>query len=311
MQLNLNGDKTIKAKPFLKWAGGKTQLINEIETRLPQDIKKTRKIKKYFEPFLGGGAVFFYLKCNYKMKKAYLYDINKELILVYQTVKNDYENLINELEYIEEKFIPLEHADRKDFYLNIRKKFNESLQEFEFEKYSDEFVTRASYTIFLNKTCFNGLFRVNKKGEFNVPMGKYKNPKICDHHNLQQCSDALKTAKIYNSSFKKSEELIDENSLVYLDPPYRPINKTSHFTSYSEHEFMDKEQKELAEYFERISKKANAILSNSDPKNEDESDNFFDDLYSNFRIDRVLAKRFINSNASKRGAINEIIVTNY
>ncbi|KZX12804.1 DNA adenine methylase [Methanobrevibacter curvatus] len=312
MQVDLYGKEAKDAKPFLKWAGGKRQLIEKIENILPSNIRKSKKIDQYFEPFLGGGAIFFHLSTNYKIKESFIYDINKELILVYNTIKNDSDELINELSYIEENFSKLNDEKRKEFYLNTRKSFNHDLIDFDFNTFSKKHIKRASQTIFLNKTGFNGLFRLNKKGEFNVPMGRYKNPKICDFKNISNVSKILKNVKIFNKSFLDSERFISEKSLVYLDPPYRPLNKTSSFTSYSQNEFNDKEQRELADYFKRISKKgAYAILSNSDPKNEDPNDEFFDDIYKEFNITRVKAKRFINRNPKKRGDINEIIVTNY
>ncbi|KZX16836.1 DNA adenine methylase [Methanobrevibacter filiformis] len=260
----------------------------------------------------GGGALYFYLSSNYKIKKSFIYDINKELILCYNAIKNDPEDLINNLISFEESFLEKDDERRKELFLKVRKDFNQQLTDFNFDIYSNKHVKRASQTIFLNKTCFNGLFRLNKKGEFNVPMGRYKNPKICNSDNIRNVSKVLRNTTIFNETFIGSEELISEKSLVYLDPPYRPLNKTSSFTNYSENEFNDQQQKELAEYFHRITNiGAYGILSNSDPKNEDVNDNFFDDLYEDFKIERVKAKRFINSNAKKRGEINEIIVRNY
>lgn len=309
MKIDLFKSSEFETKPFLKWAGGKTQLVKEIERQLPEKIKKSRKIEKYFEPFVGGGAFFFYLASNYKVKNAYLYDINKELILTYKVIKNDHEKLIDELIQLEEEFLDKNEVDRKKFYLKIRKKFNDELSTFDFDNYSLKFVKRASYTIFMNKTCFNGLFRLNKKAEFNVPMGKYKNPRICDKENIKNVAKVLKNVNIFNKSFIESERLIDKKSLVYLDPPYRPLNKTSSFTSYSGNEFNDNDQIELYKYFNRIIEKgAKAILSNCDPKNEDASDGFFDELYEDYEIIRVKAKRFINCNPEKRGPINEILV---
>ncbi|WP_299524903.1 DNA adenine methylase [uncultured Methanobrevibacter sp.] len=302
----------IDAKPFLKWAGGKSKLINEIELRFPKFIKESGKIEKYFEPFIGGGALFFYLMSNYDVSESYIYDINSELIVVYKTIQNNPHELIDLLSEIKERFIPKDHEDRKEFYLNIRKSFNEKLYDFDFENYSQEFIERAAQIIFMNKTCFNGLFRVNKKGEFNVPFGKYKNPSIFDAENIIAASVALKNTKIINASFLESEQFIDENSLVYLDPPYRPLSKSSNFTSYSKFDFTDDDQIELAKYYKRISSSgAKVILSNSDPKNTDETDNFFDDLYGDFVIDRVKAPRMINCNGNKRKPVNEIIVRNY
>lgn len=312
MQKSLYNDNIISAKPFLKWAGGKKQLIPEIEKRLPEEVLESDEIKYYFEPLIGAGAIFFYLMSNYHIKKAYISDINKELILTYNTIKKNPEELINQLKVLESEFIKLDTKKRKEYYLNIRKEFNTQLKTYNFNKYSDETITRASYTIFMNKTGFNGLFRLNKKGEFNVPVGRYKNPTICDEENILNVHEILKEVQIENKSYLESEKLITKDSLVYLDPPYRPLNKTANFTSYSENEFNDEQQLELGEYYKRISDKgAKAILSNSDPHNENPEDDFFDILYDDFKIERVKAKRNINSNAKKRGAINEIIVTNY
>lgn len=184
--------------------------------------------------------------------------------------------------------------------------------DFDYNVYDEESVIRASYIIFMNKTCFNGLFRVNRNGEFNVPHGRYKTPLICDKENLIEVSKVLKNVDIRNASYLDSEELINENSLVYLDPPYRPLSKTSSFTSYSSGDFNDNDQIELANYYKRISDKgAYAILSNSDPHNVDVNDNFFDDLYKDFTIERINANRSINSNADKRGPINELLIRNY
>ena len=308
----LKYDNNLGAKPFLKWAGGKSQLLTTIENSLPNEIKKSRKIDKYFEVFVGGGALYFYLMNNYEIKNSYLYDINPELILTYNVIKNNPKELIKLLSELQENYIPLEENERKEYYLNIRSKFNEDLKEFDFEKYSDAHVVRASQIIFMNKTCFNGLFRLNKKGEFNVPHGRYKNPLICDKKNIMAVSKTLKHTQVICGNYYDSEELIDENSLVYLDPPYRPLSKQSNFTTYAGFEFTDDDQIELGNFYKRISdKRAKAILSNSDPKNVDVNDNFFDDLYKDFNIDRVQAKRSINSNAKKRGLINEILVTNY
>ncbi len=308
----LKYDKNLGAKPFLKWAGGKTQLLSTIEDRFPSEIKKSLKIKKYFEVFVGGGAVYFYLMNKYDVKKSYLYDINQELILTYNAIKNNPKELIKLLSDLQEEYIPLEHEDRKNYYLDIRKDFNKDLKEFDFDSYSDAHIVRASQVIFMNKTCFNGLFRLNKSGEFNVPHGRYKNPLICDENNIKAASKILKNTKIINGNYFESENLIDDNSLVYLDPPYRPLSKKSSFTTYAGFEFTDEHQIELAEFYKRISDKgAKAILSNSDPKNEDIADNFFDDLYKDFNIERIQAKRSINSNGKKRGLINEILVTNY
>lgn len=302
----------IEAKPFLKWAGGKSQLLSTIEDNFPDEIKKSRKIDKYFEVFVGGGALYFHLMNNYEVKESYLYDINPELILTYNVIKNNPNELIDLLLNLQDEYSSLEQEGKKEYYFNVRSKFNEDLTDFDYDNYSDAHIIRASQVIFMNKTCFNGLFRLNRKGEFNVPHGRYKNPLICDKNNILAASKTLENTHIINGNYDESEDLIDENSLVYFDPPYRPLKNTSSFTAYAGFEFTDQHQIELAEFYKKISDKgAKAILSNSDPKNENPNDNFFDDLYNDFTIERVQATRNINSNASKRGKINEILVKNY
>ncbi len=312
MQYDLSNNPVLEARPFLKWAGGKKQLIETIESRFPDEIKSSRKIEKYFEPFVGGGALFFYLMSNYKISEAYIYDINRELILTYNAIKNNPKELIKELKALSEEYVPKGQDERKEMFLDIRQKFNDAIPDFDFENYNQDFIQRAAYTIFMNKTCFNGLFRLNSRGEFNVPHGRYKKPLICDEENIRNVSHVLQHTTIVCGSFLESEDLIDDNSLVYLDPPYRPISETSSFNTYAGNDFNDDSQRELGEYYKRISNKgAKAILSNSDPKNVDENDNFFDDIYADYTIERVLAKRSINSNGAKRGAITEILVRNY
>jgi len=312
MQVSLFKNEIITVKPFLKWAGGKGQLVKEFEIRLPKPILKNKTINNYVEPFLGGGAMFFYLRTHYKIKKAFLFDINRELIVGYSAIKNDHHMLISELCALEEEYLAKKEEDRKEFYYKIRECYNQQMEDFDFENYSNDWVERAKYLIFLNKTCFNGLFRQNQKGGFNVPFGRYTNPTICDKNNISAVNNALKIAEIIEGDFENAENYIEKDSFVYLDPPYRPLNKTSHFTSYSKHGFDDNDQKRLGVFFSKMNDLgAFLMLSNSDPKNEDPNDNFFDNLYSDFIIERVPAKRFINRDSSKRGAINEIIVRNY
>ncbi|TNF40680.1 MAG: Dam family site-specific DNA-(adenine-N6)-methyltransferase, partial [Bacteroidetes bacterium] len=197
-------------------------------------------------------------------------------------------------------------------YYKTRNDFNRSLHKINYSKYNDDWILRAAQIIFLNRTCFNGLFRLNQKGEFNVPAGRYKNPKILDERNLINVSKLLSVAEIKHAGFAKVEHDIKSNSFVYFDPPYRPISKTSDFTAYSKFKFEDAEQKQLADLYHRLHNKGiKLMLSNSDPKNINPDDHFFDEMYSEFNIYRVPARRMINSNASKRDAINEIIVTNY
>lgn len=304
--------KTLKTKPFLKWVGGKTQLLEELISRFPEKLKEKKKIEKYVEPFVGGGAMFFFLKNNFEIKKSFLFDINRELIIGYKVIKRDAKKLIDKLEKIEKKYFEKSEKERKDFYYEIRDAYNKQMINFHYKKYSKDWINRAVYLIFLNKTCYNGLFRQNKKGEFNVPFGRYKKPKICDKENIKSVQKALKNTKVFCEDFSASEKYIDEDTFVYMDPPYRPINKTSSFTSYAKEDFDENDQKRLARFFQEMYiRGANLMLSNSDPKNENPEDDFFDNLYSGSCIERVPAKRFINCNASKRGEINELVIWSY
>ena len=282
-----------------------------IEEYLPLSIKKSKSIDHYFEPFIGGGGLFFYLSNKYSIKHAYINDINKDLILTYNVIKNDVNPLITYLDDLQKTFIPLNHNGRKSFYLNIRNKFNKSLENFDYENYSEEHIIRASQVIFMNKTCFNGLFRVNKNGKFNVPMGRYKKPTILNKSNLINVSEKLENTQIHNGDYSYIKDLIVDNSLIYFDPPFRPLSKTSSFTSYSQNPFGDLEQEKLAKFCHDISgEKRYIILSNSDPWNVDKSDMFFDELYFDFDIHRIEVPRSINSNGDKRGKISELLITN-
>jgi len=302
----------IDARPFLKWAGGKTQLLKEIIRRLPGKIRGDRRIRNYVEPFVGGGAVFFHLLSNYKVDKATILDVNPELIVTYRVVKNDVNELIKKLKKIENEYLPKDQELRKEIYYSIRYDLNKELPSFDFHNYSESWIKRAAYLIFLNKTCFNGLFRQNSKGEFNVPMGSYKRPNICDKENLHMAHRALKDTEIIQGDFTEAEKYIGSSTLVYLDPPYRPLNATSNFNGYSKNGFSDEDQKRLALFFREFAGKGGyLILSNSDPKNYDAEDDFFDDLYNGFYIERVKATRMINCKGEKRGEINELIINNY
>ncbi len=312
MKRKFSTQKTLNAKPFLKWAGGKTQLLEELISRFPEEIKERRKIERYVEPFVGGGAMFFFLKNNFEIKKSFLFDINRELIIGYKVIKRDAKELINKLKKFEKKYFKKSEKERKNFYYKIRNSYNKQMIKFNYNKYSEEWIDRAVYLIFLNKTCYNGLFRQNRKGEFNVPFGRYIKPRICDEENIIAVQKALKNTKIFCVDFAASEKYIDENTFVYLDPPYRPINKTSSFTSYAKEDFNENDQKRLAGFFKEMYKKgAYLMLSNSDPKNENPEDRFFDDLYDDYCIERVPAKRFINCNASRRGEIKELVIWSY
>ena len=295
--------KTVK--PFVKWAGGKNSLIPQITKYYPFELKNGF-IERYIEPFVGGGAVLIDILQKYEIKEAYAFDINIDLINCYNVIKNNVEELINELDKKEKNFIALNDEERQNYFYDIRAEYNSY-------KLNDKLdAKRASEFIFLNRTCFNGLYRVNKDGKFNVPCGKYKNPTICDSNNLRNLSELIKNVIFEYGDYRKSEKYVNNNTFVYFDPPYRPLSATSGFTSYTKEDFNDDNQKELANYFYKLDlKNAKLMLSNSNPKNVNKDDNFFENIYKGFVINEVSAKRMINSNAKGRGEISELLITNY
>lgn len=295
-----------KIKPFVKWAGGKTQILEYIKAKFPSELGRT--INKYVEPFVGGGAVLFEILLHSSVKEVFINDVNVDLINCYRQIKNNVDALIELLDSMEKEYLPLDMEQRKEYYYQKRDLYNN----LKFDDGNAMLVVRAAVFLFLNRTCFNGLYRVNRNGQFNVPMGAYKNPTICDAENLQGVSAILQNVHISCGNFDVLDEFLDEHTLVYFDPPYRPLKPTSNFTSYNENEFTDEEQLALGRYCQILSERGVKIIaSNSDPKNVDENDNFFDDLYSGFNIQRIEATRMINSKSSGRGKIHELLITNY
>jgi len=275
-----------KPKPFVKWVGGKRQLLKQFRDLglyPPENFDPITNT--YFEPFVGGGAVFFDLL----PETAYLSDLNNELVVTYNVIKNDVENLIKSLK---------KHKLDKEYFLKIRAQNPEKLSD----------LNTASRFIYLNRTCFNGMYRVNSKGGFNVPFGKYTNPLICDENNLRKASKALKNVEIKKQDYKEVLKKARKGDFVYFDPPYYPVSKTASFTSYTSESFLDKEQIELRDTFVELHKRGCFVmLSNSDTP-------FINKIYSEpkgLRISKVQAGRAINSDASKRGKITEVLVTNY
>ncbi len=300
--------KTKTARPFLKWAGGKGQLIADIDRRLPDDFNKG-KTTTYIEPFIGGGAIFFHVANKYPNIESFIIiDINQDLVNCYKTIQSNVDEVISELKLFEEVYFSTHEEDRKDLYLKIRKAFNR-------EKAAAVSPQTAAKLIFLNRTCFNGLYRVNSKGEYNVPFGKYVKPAICSEDNLRLVSEILQKATILCGDFVSCREYIDKHTFVYFDPPYKPISKTASFTAYAKDSFSDADQIRLADFCKWLTKKqVKFLLSNSDPKNENPDDHFFETHFSEkegFHIDRVKANRAINCKGDRRGVINEIIVKNY
>ena len=295
--------KFVKLKPFVKWAGGKSQILEEIQKYYPAELGKS--IKKYAEPFVGGGAVLFDVLSKYSLDAVYISDTNAELINTYKQIRDNINNLLLILEFYQNEFWELSTEARKEYYYEKRMVYN-ALKRAKILN-----VEMAALFIFLNKTCFNGLYRVNKKGEYNVPMGAYKKPVICDKENLKNISAALANVEIVCAEYTQSAKFIDKNTFAYFDPPYRPLNITSSFNSYTENDFNDNAQIELALYIQHLSQNGvYVVASNSDPKNTNAEDNFFDNLYSQMNINRIYASRMINSNGNSRGKITELLISN-
>ncbi len=290
-----------KAKPFIKWVGGKTQLLDTIETNLPADF--AQRMDTYIEPFVGGGAVLFWLLQKYpNIKTVIINDINPDLTTTYEVVRDFPNELVATLSQIQSEYIPLNEENRKEYYLTKRDLFNTK---------SLDNVQTAALFIFLNRTCFNGLYRVNSKGLFNVPFGRYANPKICDAETIFADSELLQRVTILTGDFAATQAYITPTTFVYLDPPYKPLSETSSFNSYAKETFDDAEQIRLQQFCDGINATgADFILSNSDVKGKDPENSFFDDLYQRFNIQRVWASRMVNANATKRGKLTELMVSN-
>lgn len=295
-----------KIRPFVKWAGGKGSLIPQLNKFYPYELKNGI-IERYIEPFVGGGAVLIDILQKYDVRQAYAFDINIDLINSYNIIKNNVQELIENLKRMEAEYLKLEQEGRKTYFYNKRDEYNNyNLKE------NEQNIQRAAQFIYLNRTCFNGLYRVNKNGKFNVPVGKYKNPTICDEQNLRNLSNLIQNVQFKYGDYKKSLEYVTENTFVYFDPPYRPLNVKSGFTSYTKEDFNDYNQIELATFYRELNERnAKLMLSNSNPKNTNKEDDFFDNIYQGFNINEIYANRMINAKSNGRGKISEILVTNY
>lgn len=296
-----------EAKPFLKWAGGKGQLISQLEEHLPTDLKEHEFT--YIEPFVGGGAMFFHMLQRFpNIKRAVINDINSYLITAYRVIKDSSIELIERLAELENLYNALiEDEAKKSFFLEARTIFNEN-------KLDD--IERTKYLIFLNRTCFNGLYRVNAKGKFNVPFGRYLHPTICNEEVLKADSQLLNQVEIVilNGDYEQTLKYIGDGlNFFYFDPPYRPLDATSSFNSYAKEEFNDDEQIRLHDYCARLNQIPNIkwMLSNSDCSARNSEDTFFEKLYCDFNINRVQASRAINANPNKRGKLTELLIKNY
>lgn len=291
------------AKPFLKWAGGKTQLITEIRKSLPSHLGDSKFT--YLEPFVGSGAVLFWMLNNFpNLKKAVINDINEDLIKTYRTIATKPLELISILETLQNEFHALEgnEDNKKVYFYEKRDQYN---------KRKEEQSGQSALFIFLNRTCFNGLYRVNRDNLYNVPMGGYRKPTICDYENIMAVSNALQKVEILCGDYEQTLKHASKESLFYFDPPYKPLSQTSSFTAYSKDEFNDQDQIRLRNFCVKLDNLNHSwLLSNSDVKGKDTNDNFFDEIYSKFSISRVSARRSINANPDKRGKLNELLISN-
>lgn len=291
-----------EAKPFVKWAGGKSQLLAEVQQTLPSYFSTLEDVV-YVEPFVGGGAVLFWMLQRYSnIHRAVINDINPDLINVYQNLKSDPHAVIAALRTLQNDYWSLDESARKTYFLQQRTIFNH-------RQGSQE--EQAALFIFLNKTCFNGLYRVNGRGDFNVPHGRYTRPKICDEENLLAVSALLQKVEILCGDFSQTLSYASKNTLFYLDPPYKPLNETSSFTAYAKYGFDDEEQLRVARFAHDIAQQgAMLIASNSDPQTVDPHNDFFLKAYDGFQIRKVYATRMINAKADRRGKLSELMITN-
>jgi DNA adenine methylase len=294
----------MQTKPFLKWAGGKSQLIMDIEKALPKEFISQKFT--YIEPFVGSGAVLFWILNNFpNMEKAIINDINSDLTNAYQIIAVKPKEVISILKQFQNEYHALELIEEKkrEYFYSKRELFNTR---------STDKVTQAALFIFLNRTCFNGLFRVNRNNCFNVPIGSYKKPTICDEENILGVSEALRKVEILTGDYEQTLKYAEKPAFFYFDPPYKPLSKTSSFNSYSKNEFDDSEQIRLGYFCKTLDSLGHFwMLSNSYLKSEKTDDNFFDEIYDNFNINSVYARRMINADPLKRGELKESLITNY
>jgi DNA adenine methylase len=297
------------AEPFLKWVGGKRQLLPAIHARLPD----MSRVDRYVEPFVGGGAVLFHLLEHHQFDEVHIFDLNPELILCYETIRDDVDTVVSSLSDLTATYPRDDFEAQKPVFYGVRDLWNQgvgSIQKMTPTQRAD----RVAQMIFLNKTCFNGLYRVNRSGLFNTPIGRYAQPGFTSPEKLRAVSTALAGVQAHDGSFEACKPFVTSSTLAYFDPPYRPLSNTAAFTSYAKEDFNDDGQQALAAFAHNLDETVPGVslmLSNSDPKNTDPNDEFFDDLYRGFTIARVAANRAINSDATARGRITELLITNY
>lgn len=301
----------MSVKPFIKWAGGKTQLIPQLEKHLPENMDR---FDTYVEPFIGGGALFYHMAAKHNFKKLVINDFNPDLVNVYRVIQKQPKKLLTVLEEFQKDYLSKSEDERKEFYYSMREQFNnvKTGVSYDVKVLNTEHVLLAGLFILLNKTCFNGLYRVNSKGLFNVPFANPKTLFIVDEENIMAVSKLLQKAVILCGDYRNVEPYLDGKTFIYLDPPYRPVAASDRGNIYVKDAFNDEAQAELASWCGKMdSKGVKFMLSNSDPTMADPEDKFFEELFKDFNIHTVYAKRMINRDGSARGQIREILVTNY
>ncbi|MBR2370034.1 MAG: Dam family site-specific DNA-(adenine-N6)-methyltransferase [Paludibacteraceae bacterium] len=296
--------KSIVAKPFVKWAGGKGSLVKQLKEYLPSDFIEQQDIT-YVEPFIGGGAMLFYMLTHYpNIKRAIINDINEDLINCYLLIRDNPMKLISLLRIINNEYYKLATIDeKKQYYYSMREKYNNV--EFTNEE-------RLACFIFLNKTCFNGLYRVNANGKFNVPFGNYKRPNICDEQLIMADHKVLQKVDIYVGEYKNVTRYLGKRyNFIYIDPPYRPLSESACFIEYTHNVFDDTEQEKLKAYCDRLTQMGCKIMQSNSNSIDDNGESYFAKLYNAYTIKQILAHRFINAHAGKREKETELLIMNY
>lgn len=300
-----------KVSPIIKWAGGKTKVFSQLRNKMPIELLNG-KIRNYYEPFFGGGAVFFNIIQSLKFDKCVLSDINEELMLLYNVIQRDTKKLIDFVGKFQQQYDSLKELDKEKYYYDIRTTYNIERFNINHNDYSYLFIPRAAQMLFLNKTCYNGLYRQNLRGEFNVPFGKNYYPKIIDKNNLLAVSEILKNVKIECRDFQDiCLEIDNTNSFVYLDPPYRPVSKSANFTSYHKLNFTDKDQIRLSETFKVLDNRKIKSMLNNSCINVNDKVGTIEKYYEGFNISYISSSSTMSSIMNKRKKINEMVITNY
>ena len=304
MVVKNNQQKLKVTKPFVKWAGGKGSLVKHLSAHLPDNFRDKRNVT-YVEPFVGGGAMLFYMLTHFtNIRRVVINDVNEDLIFCYKLIKNTPQTLIEQLKRIANEYLQLSNMDEKSrYYYKVRDKYNSK------ETIDEE---KAAYFIFLNKTCFNGLYRVNTCGKFNVPFGKYKNPTICDDKLILADHELLKKVDIYAGDYSEIMRFLGKGyNYIYIDPPYRPLSGTAYFKEYSHNVFDDKEQEKLKIFCDIMTARGCKIMQSNSNSMDDDGESYFAKLYQGYHITQIEAHRYRNAHVGKRNKETELLIMNY